>query len=164
VKESIKTIWMRTGAPKYVRLTMAKCLADIHSITVDETLDWQIPLAKRKGETPDTSAFLQFKYYKTIYFLDIQMKFPTTKERPGYWLGVAHNIGDALTYIILTVDTRQTIEGCVIQSAEDPKTKNKDVTFDPELEPVFTENDDNENVQMEGTKTEPHHSSPRLTT
>jgi hypothetical protein len=63
---------------------MAKCLADIHNITANETLDWQIPLAKRKGDTPDILAFLQFEYYEKMYFLDTQMKFPATKERPGY--------------------------------------------------------------------------------
>jgi hypothetical protein len=75
---------MRTGAPKFLWLTMAKYLADIHNITADESLDWQIPLAKQAGNTPDILAFLQFKSYKQIYFLDTEMKFPTTKERPEY--------------------------------------------------------------------------------
>jgi hypothetical protein len=142
---------------------MAKYLADIHNITTDETLDWQIPLAKRKGNTPDILAFLQFKYYEKIYFLDTQMKFPTTKERPGYWLGVAHNIGDALMYAILTADTRQIIECSVVPSAEDPKTKNKDIIFDPELEPVFTKNEDDKSIQIPETKTEPpRRSTPQL--
>jgi hypothetical protein len=76
---------MQTGAPKTLWLTMAKYLADNHNITADETLDWQIRLGKQKGETPDISAFLQFKYYEKCYFLDTQMKFPSTKEHPGYW-------------------------------------------------------------------------------
>jgi hypothetical protein len=50
MEENIKTLRMRTGAPKTLRLTMAKHLADI-----------QIPLAKWKVETLDVSAFLHFK-------------------------------------------------------------------------------------------------------
>jgi hypothetical protein len=105
---------MRTGAPKTLWLTMAKYLADIHNTTVDKTLDWQIPLGEQKGETPDISAFLQFKYYEKIYSLDTQMKIPSTKECPGYWLGVAHNVGNRLAYVILTANTRQIIAHSVI--------------------------------------------------
>jgi hypothetical protein len=47
LKENIKTLGMQTGAPKTLLwLTMAKYLADIHNITADKTLDWQIPLGK----------------------------------------------------------------------------------------------------------------------
>jgi hypothetical protein len=93
------------------------------------------------------------------------MRFPTTKERPGYWSGVARNVGDALMYVILTADTPQIIECSIIQRAEDPKSKPKDATFDPELEPVLTGNNDDENVQMEETETDQPLLSPqRLTT
>jgi hypothetical protein len=61
LEENIKTLRMLTGAPKTLWLTIAKYLADIHNFTADETLDWQIPLGKQKGETPDISAFLQLK-------------------------------------------------------------------------------------------------------
>ena len=142
LKEGIKILRMRTGAPRYVWLWAAKYLADIHNITADETLDWKTPWSKRKGETPDISAFLQFKFYERIYFLDPKMKFPETKERTGYWLGVAHNVGDSLTYVILTADTRQIIERSVIRSAENPKTRNNTLKFDPELEPNFEDTDE----------------------
>jgi hypothetical protein len=90
---------------------------------------------------------------------------PHNKGTPGYWLGVAHNGGDALAYVILTADTRQIIERCVICSADDPKTQNKDITFDPELEPVSTENKDNKSVQIPEMGTEqPRQSSPTLNT
>jgi hypothetical protein len=45
------------------------------------------------------------------------MKFPNMKEDPGYWLGIAHNVGDALTYIIMTADIQQINELSVIRSA-----------------------------------------------
>jgi hypothetical protein len=40
--------------------------------------------------------------------------FPTSEEKAGYWLGVAHHIGDALTYYVLTDDTREVIARSVI--------------------------------------------------
>jgi hypothetical protein len=70
------------------------------------------------------------------------------------------NVGDALTYVILTADTRQIIEHSLIYSAEDPKTKNKEIIFDPEFEPIFTKNKDNKNVQNPERETEPPRRSP----
>jgi hypothetical protein len=44
---------------------------------------------------------------------------PLSKEKAGYWLGVAHNVGDALTYHILTDDSQMVIQRCVIRSRSD---------------------------------------------
>jgi hypothetical protein len=79
-------------------------MADIHNNTADETLGWITPIEKRKGNTPDISAFLHFKFYERVYYMDSDSTFPATKEKAGYWLGVSKNIGDALTYEILTDD------------------------------------------------------------
>ena len=38
-------------------------------------------------------------------YLDTNMpSFPNSKELFGYWVGVAENVGDALTYLVLTPD------------------------------------------------------------
>jgi hypothetical protein len=57
--------------------------------------------------TPDFSASLSFHFYGPIYYLDIEEHTPFSKEKTGYWLGVAH--GDALTYHIHRNDTQM---GC----------------------------------------------------
>ena len=83
LKQNIKVLRIHTGAPKTVWLWMAKYLADIHNVTADETLDWKTPWSKRKGETPDISAYLQFKFYEAVYYHDDELKFPDTKEKLG---------------------------------------------------------------------------------
>jgi hypothetical protein len=45
-------------------------------------------------------------------------KFPSTKEKTGYWLGVAEYVGDKLCFHILMNDTHRVIERSVVHSAE----------------------------------------------
>ena len=103
-------------------------MADIHNVTSDETLKWKTPHSKRKGETPDISAYMQFHFYEKVYYLDPTAVFSDTKELPGYWLGVADNVGDSLCYNILTAHKRTVLERSVVRSAE-RGDQNKTVTF-----------------------------------
>jgi hypothetical protein len=96
--------------------------------------------------TPDISALLSFHFYEPIYYLDIEEQTPYSKEKAGYWLGVAHNVGDALTYHILTDDTQLVIQRSVIRSRNDRHGINKRVSFDPNLDPAVTLHEDNQNV------------------
>jgi hypothetical protein len=62
---------------------------------------------------------------------------------------VAHNVGDALTYQILTDETQTVIQRSVIRSRNDRHGENKRVTFDPNLDPVVAVHEDNQNVSMQ---------------
>ena len=127
IKRNIQVLRIRTGAPETVWFWMAKYLVDIHNITADETLGWATPWSKRRGETPDISAFLQFRFYERVYYHDPSQKFPGTKEKTGYWLGIADNVGDRFCYHILTTDTHRVIERSVVRSAE--KLTNRTLHF-----------------------------------
>jgi hypothetical protein len=61
-------------------------------------------------------------------------------------LGVAHNVGDALTYYILTDDTQQVIQRSVVRSRNDIHGVNERVSFDPNLYPAVTLHEGNQNV------------------
>jgi hypothetical protein len=45
---------------------------------------WITPIKKRTGETPDISAFAQFKFYEKVYYHDPGQPFQETKEKCGY--------------------------------------------------------------------------------
>ena len=64
----------------------------------------QTPIEACFGDTPDLSPLLQFTFYKPVYFLDQDARFPETRERLGRFVGIAENHGDTLTYWILTPD------------------------------------------------------------
>ncbi len=83
-----------------------------------------------------------FQFYEKVCYLDHESSFPSSKEKPGYFVGVAKNVGDKLTFKILTEDTRQLIYRIVVQSATEPDTINKRVSFDPALEEELKEPSD----------------------
>ena len=126
LKRNTTVLRIRTGAPDSAWFWMAKYLVDIHNITSDVTLGWATPWSKRRGETPDISAFLQFRFYQRVYYLDTSQPFPSTKEKLGYWLGVADHVGDKLCFHILTADTHRVIERSVVRCAD---TRNHALTF-----------------------------------
>jgi hypothetical protein len=69
-----------------------------------------------------------------------------SKEKAGYWLGVAQNVGDALTYHILTDDTQMVIQRSVIRSRKDRPATNKRIHFNPNLDPDVAFHEDNQNL------------------
>jgi len=76
-----------------------KYLAEIHSICYNKSIGMS-PKQRRTGVTPDISAYLQYKFSECVLYLDHEETWPSSNERPGYWVGVAHNIGNAITYWI----------------------------------------------------------------
>ena len=118
LKDHSQVLMDCTGAPPQTWLEACEYLTDIHNICADETLNWQVPVTVRHGNTPDISAYLQFRFYEKIFYLDPKETFPDSKEQPGYWLGVAQNVGDELTFKILTNDTHQIIHRSVARPVD----------------------------------------------
>jgi hypothetical protein len=129
LKENSRLIRKRTGAPSNVWYYIMKYLADVHNHTADETIGWDTPIKKRTGETPDISALLQFRFYEKIYYHDPTQSFPGTKEKCGYWLGLAHHVGDSLCYNILTCDTHKVIQRSVVRSVDKDRSLNNEARF-----------------------------------
>ena len=63
-----------------------------------------------------------------IYILS-EIPFPNSKEKAGRFVGIAENVGYAMTFWVWTEDTEQLIARSVIRSAEDPNSANKRVEF-----------------------------------
>ena len=75
------------------------------------TLDGLTPLQALTGQTPDISFLLHFSFCEPVYYRvnpnDPSSNFPSTSnERKGYWVGFSENVGDKLTWKILTEDTK----------------------------------------------------------
>jgi hypothetical protein len=116
LKENSKIIRKRTGAPKAVWLQAAQYLADIHNMCADETLDWKTPQSVRRGTQTDISQLLQFQFWEPIVYLDTEEQYPATKEKPGRWLGIAHNVGDFFCWKIYDEEKEIILERSVISS------------------------------------------------
>ena len=95
------------------------------------------PIQKSGEGTPDISHIMQFRWYEPILFYNLDVVYPETKEEPGYFVGFGKNVGDALSFNILTIGKRpRVLHRSVIRSALDPGSQNKQVKFDKDL-PVF---------------------------
>ena len=87
------------------------------------------PRQYRTGVTPDISAFLQFKLWDCILYLDPEAPWPFFNERTAYWVGVTENIGDALTYWIYDDQMKCLLARSVVR----PFCHNHRVKWDPSL-------------------------------
>ena len=67
--------------------------------------------------TPDISACLQFHLYEPVLYYKPYSSYPDSKESFGCFVGIAENVGDALTYLMLTADTQEIICCSVVRSA-----------------------------------------------
>ena len=137
LKESGSVLMDRSNAPENIWFQAHEYLADLHAVTADKTLNWKTPQEMLHGETPDISPYLHFHFYEKVYYLDPTKTYPKTKERSGYWLGVAQHIGDFFTYKILTDDMEVIIFHSVVHlfCVGSFNGENPQVGFDPDLDP-----------------------------
>lgn len=108
----------------------AKYIVDINNICSDASLPNRItPLQYQKGVTPDISAYLQFSFWQPVLYLDHEETWPSSKERSSRWVGIAHGIGDFLTFWILDDQSKHILAQSVVR----PYKENLRVRWDPAL-------------------------------
>jgi len=107
------------GAPDKLWYQCSQYLTQVHNITAKESIKWKTPVENRHGHTPDISAYLMFLFYEKVYYLDNEEKYPHTKEKKGRFLGVADSVGDALTFTVLTEESK-ILTRSVVRSAVNP--------------------------------------------
>jgi hypothetical protein len=77
------------------------------------------------GTTNDISQLLYFSFYEPVYYHDDDSPFPSaSKECRGRWVGISENVGNFMTFKILTDDTQKIIYRSNLRSARDPNARN----------------------------------------
>jgi Reverse transcriptase (RNA-dependent DNA polymerase) len=77
--------------------------------TYNETVQ-NIPLTSLTGVTVDISVLLRFHFWQKVYFLRVDSSFPSdSREAVGHIVGISEHVGNALTWKILTSDTKKLI-------------------------------------------------------
>jgi hypothetical protein len=106
LKSHAQVLLDRTGAPDNLWFLAQDYLAHFHNISANHQINWKIPEQVSWGGTPDISHILMFYWFEPELYLDpvSNLPFPETTERPGYFVGFAENVGDALTFKILKND------------------------------------------------------------
>jgi hypothetical protein len=63
-----------------------------------------------------------------------KFQYPETTERPGYFVGFADNVGDALTFKILKNESVTVLHKSVVRSAADASHRNIRVSFKSDVQ------------------------------
>ena len=125
IKAYTNNIMNRTGAPAYTWLLCLCYVCLLLNCLACEALNWTSPHQALTGQQPDISALVQFHFYEPVYYKTHSQAFPSdSEEKLGYWVGIAENCGDALTYKILTEDTLKVIPRSTVRSAAKPQDAN----------------------------------------
>ena len=151
VKKMSNVIMDRTDSPADLWYLSVEYSAYLLNHLANETLDWKTPIEVATGETPDISNLLQFHWYQKVYYYDPKSSYPGPKEKLGHFVGIAENVGDTLTYKILTSDTREVIHRSVVRAVEsEDKNLRADKTEEDDYESknqfIFNESDVRDNV------------------
>ena len=112
-----------SGAPANVCLYALRHTVEIMNYTARESLSWKTPFEMVHGSTPDITALIQFSFWEKVFYLDPTEKYPSSREKSGRFLGIATNIGDPLTYYILTTDLEVLARSAVrkVEGGDNPR-------------------------------------------
>jgi hypothetical protein len=126
VKSMTNILMDRSGSPKYLWFLCMLYVIMILNCLAHPNLDMRTPIEVALGYTPDISALLCFVWYQPIFYYRMEGKtpFPESKEKLGRFVGISESKGDALTFKILTNDTKEVIHRSVVRPADDPKHPN----------------------------------------
>ena len=124
IKRYTSTILDRTGAPPETWFLVLKYVCYVLNHTYVDKLG-TVPLEKLTGQTHDISILLPFSFWEPVYYAtgdalgyNSSVSFPSqTAEGKGRFVGFGESVGDALTFQVLTDDTKNLIYRSSVRSA-----------------------------------------------
>ena len=125
IKRVVNQILDRTGAPEELWFLCTEYTVYLLNRTSLSALNNKTAIEVMTGETPDISNLLQFEFFEPVYYYDPSVPFPASKECLGHFVGIAENVGDTMTFKVLTDDTQEVIARSTIRSATLGATVNK---------------------------------------
>src|SRR6476620_8773908 len=114
IQRSVNVLMDRHGIPAPLWLLTTLHVVDVMGVISQPSLNGMTPYQKVYGEVPDISPYLQFHPFQAVKYSANSTKLHATNERAGRWMGVAHNVGDILTYWILDDETHQLVARSVV--------------------------------------------------
>ena len=124
VKDKTNVVMDRTGCPAFMWLLCMMYVCFVLNHSWNETIR-NVPLQALTGQVKDISPILRFQFWEPVYYAVDDARFPSdSREKRGRWVGIAENIGHALTYKIFVEETKQVIPRSNVRSALNPGEKN----------------------------------------
>lgn len=116
VKRITNTLMDRTGAPADTWFLCMSYVCFVLNHTACKAINWQLPLRVLTGTTPDISPLLRFSFWQPVYYATNEPSFPSdSREARGRFVGIAEHVGHAMTFCILTDDTRKVLDRSLVR-------------------------------------------------
>ena len=98
IKKAIKRHTRRSGSPKRLWCFLGEWVTAIRRLTAHDryALDGMVPETLYRGGVADISEYCQFGWYEEVWYVD-----PGQERNLGWWIGVATEIGEPMTYWVL---------------------------------------------------------------
>ena len=107
VKTMANTLLDHTGSPAHLWLLCLMHVCFILNFACNATVNG-IPMQKCTGSTPDIGPLLRFQWLEPIHCKIDDSDFPSdSHEGRGKFVGIAQDVGHAMTFKILTDDARK---------------------------------------------------------
>ena len=142
-------------------LLCLKWITDVMNMTAEESLHWRTPLEVLTGQTTDISIALLFMFWDVVYVSRYKDKHYSggigtkkSDEIRGRFVGFSWNVGHALTFLILTDDSRKVISRSRVRLANVPENNlklDREAGEEPDGLPIIKSKynpEDKEDVQL----------------
>ena len=146
IKGAANRIMDRTGAPPFTWLLCLMYVCFLYNHTYNTTIR-AIPLTLLLGVTVDISVLLRFHFWQKVYYKREDPGFPSeSREGVGYIVGISEHVGNALTWKILTSDTKKVIYRSQVRPFTDQ---------DPNLRAELFEGEDDHDTPVSDSSPDP---------
>ena len=106
-----------SNAPDELWLLALEYVCFVMNHTAMESLGWRTPVEWLLGYTPDITVLLQFMFYEPVYYLKFEGDSnDDAEEEMGRFVGIAEQVGHAMTYKVLT-NSGKTIKRAILRTA-----------------------------------------------
>ena len=96
-------ILLVTGAPLNFWCYTLEYIALLQSVIAHRNLNWDTPHTLHFGDTPDIR-IICFVFWSPMWYYTPSNSFPHSKMLPGWFIRIAHNVGDAFCFLIVIND------------------------------------------------------------
>ncbi|EEC42806.1 predicted protein [Phaeodactylum tricornutum CCAP 1055/1] len=103
IKKAVRHRLQVSRAPRRLWCFCCEWVSAIRRLTAHDipALNGRVATELLEGDTPDISEYAQFDWYEPVWFIDPTSAFPEMKKKLGRWVGVASDVGQAMTFWIL---------------------------------------------------------------
>jgi Reverse transcriptase (RNA-dependent DNA polymerase) len=149
LKTATNRVMDRSGAPACTWLLALTYVCYLLNHTYNSTIS-SVPLQQLTGSTIDISPLLRFHFWQKVYYKHGDSSFPSeSTEGLGHIVGISEHCGHAMTWKILTADTKKIIFRSLVRpfSDSDPNIRadlsggEEESSLDPSLPIIKSKRD-----------------------